>query len=229
MGRSQVKRNQAARGRGRGGRGGSGGGGRGSYGNPSRRKKGGGDLSKLGDNSFRYDRSGTANTSSSDDVYDGLLDDINLLPSAGLSEYYGDDEEDDLSSIAASLSLTSNNNKQQNVNNNKVADDWMSIDIKALDNCLKQISLHERLKIPKHIGDYLQDKYYNDDVEHKKTIAQLREESKCVILEEEEILHEVEEETPKNNESLKLVDDDEDNVSEEEDEDLESWLDDMIA
>ena len=225
MGRSQVKRNQAARGRGRGGRGGSGG--KGSGGQTSRRKKVG-DLSKLGDNSFRYDRSSTTNTSSSDDAYDGLLDDINLLPSAGLSEYYGDEEEDDLSSIAASLSLSSLNNKQQNANN-KVAEDWMSIDIKALNKCLKQIPLHERLKIPKHIGDYLQDKYYNDDVEHKKTIAQLREESKCVILEEEEILHEVEEETPKNNESLKLVDDDEDNVSEEEDEDLESWLDDMIA
>ena len=184
----------------------------------------------MGDNSFRYyDRSSTtANTSSGDNnAYDGLLDDINLLPSAGLSEFYGDEEEDDLSSITASLSLSSNN-KQQNVNN-KVAEDWMSIDIKALDKCLKQIPLHDRLKIPKNIGDYLQDKYYNDDVEHKKTIAQLREESKCVILEEEEILHEVEEETPKNNESLKLVDDDEDNVSEEEDEDLESWLDDMIA
>ena len=196
MGRSQVKRNQAARGRGRGGRGS---GGRGSSGQTSRRKKGNGDLSKLGDNSFRYDRSSTTtNTSSSDDVYDGLLDDINLLPSAGLSEYYGHEEEDDLLPTIASLSLSSNNNKQQNVNN-KVAEDWMSIDIKALDKCLKQIPLHERLKIPKHIGDYLQDKYYNDGVEHKKTIAQLREESKVCIPEEEEIMQEELEETSKKN------------------------------
>ena len=224
MGRSQVKRNQAARGRGRGGRGSSGGG-RGSYGNQaSRRKKSGGDLS---DNSFRYDRSSTTtNTSSSDDLYDGLLDDINLLPSAGLSEYYGHEEEDDLLPTIASLSLsTSNNNKQQNVNNN-VAEDWMSIDIKALDKCLKQIPLHERLKIPKHIGDYLQDKYYNDGVEHKKTIAQLREDAKCIVPEEEEIQEELEETSKKNG---IVQHDNEDNVSEEEDEDLESWLDDMIA
>jgi len=220
MGRSQVKRNQAARGRGRGGRGGSGG--RGSYGNQtSRRKKG--CISKLGDNSFRYDRSSTAaNTSSGDDAYDGLLDDINLLPSAGLSEFYGDEEEDDLSSITASLSLSSNS-KQQNTNNK--AEDWMSIDIKALDKCLKQIPLHERLKIPKHIGDYLQDKYYNDGAEQKKTIAQLREEAKCVIPEEEV---QEEEDISKKNE-VKQQNDNEDDVSEEEDEDLESWLDDMIA
>lgn len=164
MGRSQVKRNQAARGRGRGGRGGSGG--RGSSGQPTRRKKGG-DLSKLGDNSFRYDRSSTANTSSSgDDVYDGLLDDINLLPSAGLSEFYGDEEEDDLLPTIASLSLSSNNNKQQNVNN-KVAEDWMSIDIKALDKCLKQIPLHERLKIPKHIGGEKKSFFFDDDEKSK--------------------------------------------------------------
>lgn len=223
MGRSQVKRNQAARGRGRGGRGGSGG--KGSGNQTSRRKKVG-DLSKLGDNSFRYDRSSTAaNTSSGDDVYDGLLDDINLLPSAGLSEYFGDKEEDDLSSITASFSLSSSlNNKQQNINN-KVAEDWMSIDIKELDKCLKQIPLHERLKIPKHIGDYLQDKYYN--VEQKKTLAQLREEAKVCIPEEEEI-QEVED-ISKKNEVVKQQHDNEDNVSEEEDEDLESWLDDMIA
>jgi len=224
MGRSQVKRNQAARGRGRGGRGGSGG--KGSGGQTSRRKRS--DLSKLGDNSFRYDRSSTANTSSGDADYDGLLDDINLLSSAGLSEYYGDEEEDELSSIASSLSLSSNNNKQQNINN-KVAEDWMSIDIKALDICLKQIPLHERLKIPKHIGDYLQDKYYNDGAEHKKTIAQLREESKCVILEEEEIQQEEVDEISKKDEVVKQQHDNEDDVSEEEDEDLESWLDDMIA
>jgi len=224
MGRSQVKRNQAARGRGRGGRGGSGG--KGSGAQTSRRK--GSDLSKLGDNSFRYDRSSTSNyNSSGDNAYDGLLDDINLLPSAGLSEFYGHEEEDDLSSIAASLSLSSLNNKQQNTNN-KVAEDWMSIDIKALDKCLKQIPLHERLKIPKHIGDYLQDKYYNDDVEHKKTIAQLREESKCIIPEEEEI-QVAEEEISEKNEVSKQQRDNEDTVSEEEDEDLESWLDDMIA
>ena len=223
MGRSQVKRNQAARGRGRGGRGGSGGG----RGGQSRRKKGGGDLSKLGDNSFRYDRSSTANTSSGDDVYDGLLDDINLLPSAGLSEFYGDEEEDVLLPTIASLSLSSNNNKQQNVNNT-VKEDWMSIDIKALDKCLKQIPLHERLKIPKHIGDYLQDKYYNDGVEHKKTVAQLREDAKCIVPEEEEI-QEVEEEISKKSKVVRQQHDNEDNVSEEEDEDLESWLDDMIA
>ena len=225
MGRSQVKRNQAARGRGRGVRGGSGG--RGSYNQASRRKKSCGDLSKLGDNSFRYDRSSTANTSSSDDVYDGLLDDINLLPSAGLSEYYGNEEEDE-SAALSSVSLSSNNKQSQNTNN-KVAEDWMSIDIKALDKCLKQIPLHERLKIPKHIGDYLQDKYYNGGVENKKTIAQLREEAKCVILDEEEIQQEEVETISKKNEVVKQQHDNEDNVSEEEDEDLESWLDDMIA
>ena len=256
MGRSQVKRNQAARGRGRGrgsgGRGdGSSSGGGGGRSNSRRRYKA--DPSKLGDNSFRYDNS-TNKTSPSGggDYYDGLLDDINFIPS-GLGEVYSDtqlyNEEEELadailSSATAALTLSKKGNASNNSNSsqqyqNEVAEDWMKIDIKALDTCLKQIPIHERLKLPRHIGKHLEERYGVDGDGGKvrtKTLAELREESKCIIAESDEPLLDAaskKDEVEVGNDSAKVqlenTNNTEDGGADDEDEDLEAWLDDMIA
>lgn len=260
MGRSQVKRNQAARGRGRGrgsgGRGdGSSSGGGGGRSNSRRRYKA--DPSKLGDNSFRYEKSSSLNKASDDgdggdDYYDGLLDDINFIPS-GLGEVYSDtqlyNEEEELadailSSATAALTLSKKGNASNNSNSsqqyqNEVAEDWMKIDIKALDTCLKQIPIHERLKLPRHIGKHLEERYGVDGDGGKgrtKTLAELREESKCIIAESDEPLLDdasKKDEVEVGNDSAKVqlenTNNTEDGGADDEDEDLEAWLDDMIA
>ena len=286
MGRSQVLRNRT-RGRGRGGRGGGGregGAGRGgSLSNTSRRHKGGMDPSKLGDNSFRYERNNNSNNVASDDKggggrYDGLLDDINFMSSGvgGVGEYYGDSHyapndngEEDLvdaillSSATAALSLSSEKsnekrdmNHQQQNKDKTVVENWMTIDIKALDKCMKQIPIHERLKLPRHVGRHLEDMYGvgtpssgggEGGGARKKTLAQLREESKCIASKEEEEESKIESsnEELQSSESDALPQNDSEKVEDkipdgrdadnnaidddEEEEDLDAWLDDMIA
>ena len=246
MGRSQVKRNQSARGRGRGGRGGgAGGGGRGGREGGRRQHKAGVDISKLGDNSFRYTTNKTSSTSGGGDAYDGLLDDINFISSdGGFGEYYGDshfttynDGEDELSSATAALALSNNKSNQQHQN-----EDWMTIDINALDKCLKQIPIHERLKIPRHIGKHLEDRYDIDGGGggRKKTLAELREEAKCISAVQDEQLDAVLEKKKSAQVEKSIVEKEDSkakrkedasagDVGDEEEEDLDAWLDDMIG
>mmetsp|Transcript_14831 Transcript_14831/g.26945 ORF Transcript_14831/g.26945 Transcript_14831/m.26945 type:complete len:253 (-) Transcript_14831:378-1136(-) len=252
MGRSQVARNRAARGgrggRGRGGRDGgdssTSGGGRSSS---SSRHKGGGDPRKLGTNDFRHERSTSDNTSNGggDAFYDGLLDDSNFMSTGrgGLGEFYGDShyaagkEEEDL----ADATLLAQQSE---------VEDWMSIDVKALDKCLKQIPIHERLKLPYHIGKHLESMYGADGGGggRKKTLAELREESKSTHVEDdsrravsndpksekegvqtEKMKTEQSDSTKMQPDNMNNNDDESDVVADDDGDDLEAWLDDMIG
>ena len=143
MGRDQVKRNQAARERGRGGAGGRGGGGAGGKTNSrSAGKSFSSSALSLGDNSHRYDHHSSRS----------CID-------VGVDEYENDDDDDgrmeafDTSSTRHDDSLDffadTGNNTDRNVDNNnetKARNAWMEIDIKALDKCLRQnVLLHDRL------------------------------------------------------------------------------------
>ena len=283
MGRSQVLRNRTRGrpGQGRGGRGGRGRGGNGGGRSTSCQKgSGASDPRKLGDNAFRFQRgSSTSDAGGGGDDYDGLLDDVNFISSGvGLGEYYGDShydanrEEDDLadatlSAATAAISLSERdkkNNDNQQQQNGEV-EDWMTIDVKALDKYLRQIPIHERLKLPHHIGKHLEEMYGVDGRggggsggRRKKSLAELREESKCITNAEEEGEAERQEVASSDSKLEKKGDDNakrrtdseqsetqqthqpdsnatrSDNVSgddaaEDEEEDLEAWLDDMIA
>ena len=245
MGRSQVARNRAARGRGRGGRGGRGGGRDGGGGSRRHNRGAGADLSKLGSNDFRYNKSRSndvADAARADDggaYYDGLLDEIHVGGGSGLlGEYYGEShraigggaDENDLADATLSK------------NGADGAEDWMSIDVKALDKCLKRIPIHERLKLPRHIGRHLEDTYGAEGKEggahRKKTLAELREESKCIASgnyddgsesesgrergQPEEKGDALKPQPPEGTDELAADNDDEGD-------DLDAWLDDMIA
>lgn len=244
MGRSQVQRNRARGRPGQGGRGrgsgsgrGSDSGGRGSSSSSSsstRRHKGGADPRKLGNNDFRYERS-TSNTSGGGgngySHYDSILDDINFMPTGGLGEYYGDShigmEEEDLAvaTLSATAALTSSSSKGDQTEN---AEDWMTIDVKALDKCLQQIPIHERLKLPHHIGEHLENAYGGGrGGGRKKTLAELREEAEFAHVESEPDNFEKEEENVTNTMQDGNMNNDDSDA--DEDEDLDAWLDDMIA
>jgi len=153
MGRSQVQRNKThgRPGQGRGsGRGGS------SRGGPGRgtRKQ---DLSKLGDNSHRFEnRSPDLNTS---DEYDGLLDDINFSGYIEPDDLFGD----------------------MGTPRDFKVDDSLSIDVASLARCLEQLPIAERLNLPEHVGKHLEDMYGGV---RKKTLAELREEAKFQVADE---------------------------------------------
>ena len=237
MGRSQVQRNRALGRPGQQGRGrGSGRGGGSGRTSSSRRP----DPRTLGDNAFRFERA-KINTdevdAGGDEYYDGLLDDINFMSSGGGGEYFGpsydnakSEEEDFVDNL-----------------DGEVTDCW-SVDIQSLAHCLSQIPLHERLNVPRHIGQHLQN-MYGDMGSRKKTLAELREESKCVV--SNTIPHKMERQITNNLEGDPLPKEDiiseqvdsaiqtvgggkHENVEEacggeEEEEDLEAWLDDMIS
>jgi len=237
----------------------------------------------LGTNDFRYERSGGGGNidsgGGSDAHYDGLLDDIHFMSSGiqgrGMGEYYGDShyaasmEEEDLAdatllsaaSAASALSAGMNqrrNEQQQHQKNisDEAAEDWMSIDIKALDKCLKQIPIHERLKLPYHIGMHLENMYGLDTGVgggRKKTLAELREEAKCVIVDNgmpDPVVSSGESESAKEKAAKEIIpgqndksesdiqrdkvggdNNDDPNAAEDDNdgEDLEAWLDDMIS
>mmetsp|Transcript_12852 Transcript_12852/g.23101 ORF Transcript_12852/g.23101 Transcript_12852/m.23101 type:complete len:248 (-) Transcript_12852:240-983(-) len=247
MGRSQVQRNRARGRPGQGGRGRGGGSGRGSgsdsggrgssSSSSTRRHKGGVDPCKLGSNDFRYERS-TSNTSGGGgdnrySHYDGLLDDINFMPTGGLGEYYGDShigmEEEDLAvaTLSATAALKTSSSIGDQTNN---SEDWMSIDVKSLDKCLQQIPIHERLKLPHHIGKHLENSYGGGKGGgRKKTLAELREEVEFAHVEDEPNNIEKEEENVTNTMQDGNMNNDESDADEDEDEDLDAWLDDMIA
>ncbi len=77
-----------------------------------------------------------------------------------------------------------------------------SIDIKQLNECFKQIPIHTRLRLPHYIGRHLEDRYGlgvrptpppagaaggGGRENTKKTLAQLREESRCIIRDGDDI------------------------------------------
>ena len=226
MGRSQVERNRTARGRGsgRGGRSGSHGGGRGT---PRSRTA----AVVLGDNSHRYEsHHGRANDDNNDDddnddpggwmmTFEGVDDaayrDVvfrDVKKSNDISTLGGGDATDERHRVASDLM---NDGDGQD----GVAEDWIRIDIKALDECLRKIPIHERLGLPRHVGDHLV-RMYGEDVCRKKTLGELREESHCVVGTTESEMDNEEKEGEKSGEEAK---------GEEAEEDLEAWLDDMIA
>ena len=145
--------------------------------------------------------------------------------------------------------------------------DWMRIDIAALDGCLRRAPIHERLKLPRHVGEHLEGRYGVGSGSgsggggrgRTKTLAELREESRCVFdvhATELDDRHRVREQVGDGDSSRTVGggdrtmatkkekeegdstarasrSDDEhdadDEEEEEEEEDLEAWLDDMIA
>jgi hypothetical protein len=235
MGRDQVKRNQAARGRGRG----SGAGGRGGAGgensNNRRSATGKSSSSALGDNSHRYDHHSTR--SSIDDEYDddGRMEEFDTafahFDAASLSMGGGEAALDnffDSSGPAARNSSQDNSNEETKARNS-----WMEIDIKAMDTYLRQnIPLHVRLQVPIHIASHIDERYGSGN-SRKKTLAELREESKCTV--------NVNDDDGDGNKLDVNVDnkanekDDADNIEDEEndddddDEDLEAWLDNVMS
>lgn len=243
MGRSQVLRNrtrgrpgQGGRGRGRGGDGDGRGGGRGR-GDSRRRRGGGGDPSKLGDNSFRYARGGAAGAGRSaggNDYEDALGDwDQNFFPGAGgASEFLSDVAGADDDFLGGSATTTSDSGE------------WTPAKMVALDGLLRQIPVAERLGLPAHIGRHLEE-MYGSDKGRKMTLAEMREESRrhkamsgLAEASKEEIPTKQNASVEDPDVDAKPVDNgkatDKDGAreasdNEEDEEDLDAWLDDMIA
>ncbi|KAL7469097.1 hypothetical protein ACHAXS_009342 [Conticribra weissflogii] len=190
MGRSQVLRNRThgrpGQGRGRG-RGGGGGRGR-SHGNQHQRR--GPDPKTLGDNSFRYRRPGGGDGGTGDDDDgeenddfgfhgDGSLLSNEFDPSIGIGGEYTylgpahdtasglrDDGFDDIG-----LGRNYDDNNTMSI----LPED--EFDFAALAKGFSQIPIHERLKVPWHVGRHLENVYGVGISGRKKTLAELREES----------------------------------------------------
>ena len=248
MGRSQVERNRikgrpggrGGRGRG-GGSGNSGAGGRGGGGgrSSSNKRRSGPDPRTLGDNAFRFERRNKDDTSNDDDddgSSDMVLDDFNTGLLLG-SDYYGashyDLQEDDYNNEGETT--TSFENSSDN--------DWMSVDVQALTACLKQLPIHERLKVPYHVGKHIESRYGIDKAAAggKKTLAELREESKCIVNNDDDYgisnsaddlptVEEIDTITNQNSsETEKAKADNNSDGDEDDEDDLDAWLDDMIS
>ena len=190
MGRSQVQRNKTHGRPGQGRGSGRGGPGRGGSGKGARKR----DLSKLGDNSHRFQNtSPDLNTSSE---YDGLLDDINFSGYIEPDDLFGDvDTPRDL-----------------------VVEDYLSVDVAGLAQCLERLPIADRLNLPEHVGKHLEDTYGGV---RKKTLAELREEAKVQVADE---ISERTGTTQHQQGATKV----EGSCTVDED-DLEAWLDDMIS
>lgn len=214
MGRSQVERNRikgrpGGRGGGRG-RGSGGGGGRG--GRSSRRS--GPDPKTLGDNAFRYERTNRSKDAViDDDNNDMLLDDFNTGLLLG-SDYYG----------ASHYELHDDDDNAPSSFQNGDSD-WMAVDVQAMTACFKQLPLHERLDIPYHVGKHIESRYGNDNAAGgKKTLAELREESKCKVNNETgDGDVDTKQDSPAERKETK------DDKSDDDEDDLDAWLDDMIS
>ncbi|KAL3766433.1 hypothetical protein ACHAWU_007468 [Discostella pseudostelligera] len=209
MGRSQVERNRAARGRGgRGGGGGGGGRGRGGGGT------GGGRRHKKiivdGDNSFRYSNTNTtthsSTTDAADDDYTSWLFEESA-PFDGTNNFFlGDEDVVGNESSEALVSeilnrsmdrLQSQHHQKHHQQGESIEQNIMFLDIKELNECFKQIPIHKRLQLPHYIGRHLEDRYglgvgatsgggRRGRENAKKTLAQLREESRCIIRDDDE-------------------------------------------
>jgi hypothetical protein len=272
MGRDQVKRNQVARGRGRGGaggRGGGGGGGGGAGGKTNRRGAGKSSSSSsalsLGDNSHRYDHRSSrsridvgVDDDEDDDgrmeAFDTAFAHCDYASPSSLTRH----DDDSLDFFADSAPTTTCNNTDRNVDNDdetRARNSWMEIDIKALDKYLRQnVPLHVRLQVPIHIASHV-DERYGVTSNRKKTLAELREESKCIVVQHDDdddgcassSIIETISECSNHDEFTNVVqvdgginekyeadkddddDDDDDDNDDADDEDLEAWLDDVIS
>jgi hypothetical protein len=259
MGRSQVERNRI---KGRPGRGGGGrgrGGGRCDYGGrTTNSKRSGPDPRTLGDNAFRFESHRQKDNAGAvvDDEGMLLLDDFSTGLLLG-SDYYGashydlqegDYEGEDTATSLLYQQTTSSSSRFENSSN-----DWMSIDIQALSNCLKLLPIHERLDVPYHVGKHIESRYGIDNnnategKKTKKTLAELREESKCIVNNSDcnfgvatmkstssDCDVQMVEEVDANKNSLEtnepVVDKCRTNDGDDDDdEDLDAWLDDMIS
>jgi hypothetical protein len=278
MGRSQVERNRAARGRGGGGGGGRGRGG-GGIGRRHHKK-----IIVDGDNSFRYSNnnntthsSTTTNDVTDDDYISWLFEES--APFDGISNFFlGDDddvgnENEALVSEILNRSMDRSQSKQQKQKQQHQQQQGVSpeqntmlIDIKQLNECFKQIPIHQRLQLPHYIGRHLEDRYGlgvgastavggRGRENEKKTLAQLREESRCIIRDDEDDDHytlegltvseaDTEQSKPtlaarggeKSDEGDSSATDrvgavaaEGGTAEDDNEEDLEAWLDDMIA
>ncbi|KAL7502562.1 hypothetical protein ACHAXN_000502 [Cyclotella atomus] len=142
MGRSQVQWNKTH------GRPGQTGRGRGPAGRDDRSSRKRQDLSKLGDNSYRFENKPTNALDAADD-YDGLLDAIHL------SSYIEPDD------------LLDDSVKEQR-------QDYLSIDVADMAKCFDHLPMAARLNIPLHVGRHLEELYGGI---RKKTLAELREDA----------------------------------------------------
>lgn len=239
MGRSQVERNRV---KGRpGSKGGRGGRGDGRDGGGGRQKRSGPNSRTLGDNSFRFERrSRQKNVDDDDDMM--LSDDLNSLFIG--SDYVGaahydlqEKEEEGEDTINSSLFQQTLLSLSDDIIDNY----WMSIDIQSLSACFKKLPIHERLDVPYHVGKILECRYGGMVVgqSRKKTLAELREESKCIVSgdgatgsmknsthgdvqkEDEKSITDISNICVKEKDSASGNSGDED--------DLDAWLDDMIS
>ena len=263
MGRDQVKRNQAARGRGRCGAGGRGGGGGGGAGGKTNSRSGTGKSSSssalsLGDNSHRYDhRSSRSCIDVGVDEHENDDDDGRMEAFDAAFAHYDASpssltrHDDDSLDFFADSAPTTHNNTDRNVGNDdetRARNSWMEIDIKALDKCLRQhIPLHDRLHVPIHIASHVEERY-GVTSNRKKTLAELREESKCIVVQHDDdgcassSIIETISECSNHDEFTNIVQvdgginekdeadkDDDNDDDDDDDEDLEAWLDDVIS
>ena len=247
MERNRIKGRPGGRGRGGGSGGRVGGGGGGGRSNHTKRS--GPDPSTLGDNAFRFERNRQKdNTDGNSDQHDHggimLLDDFNTGLLLG-SDYYGashyDVQEDNYEGGDTATSLlyqqkktTTSSSSRENSDN-----DWMSIDIQAMSDCLKQLPIHGRLDVPYHVGKHIESRYGGGGGAGKKTLAELREESKCIVKSDNydvtsmkrssvEDVPKVEEEAVTNKSTSKTKEPKAGDNDDDED-DLDAWLDDMIS
>jgi hypothetical protein len=212
MGRSQVQRNKThgrpgqGRGRGRGGSAGR-----------DRQRQGSGDVTKLGDNSFRYDNSTVVGSKYQDDDYDGLLDAINDLGDYSALEYGIDGgDQDDL------FGMTTNNEDTAKWNSN----DYLYIDIAGLSKCLEQLPIHERLDLPMHVGKHLEDMYGGV---RKKTLAELREDANVTSVAIETSIALAVDDLNSTRVTENHTETQKNEGAHDDEEDLEAWLDNMIS
>mmetsp|Transcript_12911 Transcript_12911/g.26129 ORF Transcript_12911/g.26129 Transcript_12911/m.26129 type:complete len:285 (-) Transcript_12911:47-901(-) len=193
MGRSQVLRNRThgrpGQGRGRG-RGGGGGRGR-SHNNHHKRR--GPDTKTLGDNSFRYQRhGGDGGTDDDNDGEEGIFshgDGGSLLdafdPSTGIGggyTYLGPAHDTATGRLDDGFdSISLGHDYDPNIDSLPMeTNDWLEEDrvsMAALAKCFSQIPIHDRLKVPWHVGRHLESVYGVGISDRKKTLAELREES----------------------------------------------------
>lgn len=175
-------------------------------------------MTKLGDNSFRYDNITVAGNTYQDGDYDGLLDAISVLGDYSALEYGlgGKDFQDDFSGIMTHNEDTAEDN----------ANDYLYIDIAGLSKCLEQLPIYERLDLPMHVGKHLEDMYGGA---RKKTLAELREDAKVTSVSTETSI------------ALEINDLNSGSITEnhaetkrnegahDDEEDLEAWLDNVIS
>ena len=221
---------------------------------------GGKGVSLLGDNSFRYDHHHPRDDVDDDDDDDdytneGRMEALSLLLTGGggVRGVGHDNDNNTLDFFADSAATAANAAGTTHLldnNETKARNSWMDIDIKELDKCLRHIPLHVRLKVPRHVGTHLQERYGNNNHNRKKTLAELREESKCIVIVDDyddndddggcassNSIDATADPNHDNSNNVKMDGANNDKViadnikddDNDDDKDLEAWLDDVIA